>query len=77
MLYIEGTGRPLRTEIGKHRHGVTINYANRPTVTHFKNGRYSISDMKIQALVSGSISGRKRHKMRLISKLSPVDPLLL
>ena len=81
MLYIGETGRCLRTRFGKHRCAVTSNDANQPVARHFNNGSHCVchcvSDMKIRALcpISGSNDSRKRHEMRLISKLGTVHPL--
>ena len=79
MLYIgeTGSGRCLRTRFGEHRQAVTSNDANQPVARHFYNGSHCLSDMKIQALcsISGSNDSRKRHEMRLISKLGTVNPL--
>ena len=77
MLYIGETGRCLRTRFGEHRRSVTSNDANQPVARHFNNGSHCVSDMKIRALcpISGSNDSRKRHEMRLISKLGTVHPL--
>ena len=77
MLYIGKTGRCLRTRFGEHRRSVTSNDANQPVARHFNNGSHCVSDMKIRALcpISGSNDSRKRHEMRLISKLGTVHPL--
>ena len=77
MLYIGETGRSLRTRFGEHRHAVTSKDANQPVARHFNNGSPCVSDMKIRALcpISGSNDSRKRHEMRLISKLGIVHPL--
>ena len=66
MLYIGETGRCLRTRFGA-----------RPVARHFNNGSHCLPDLKIRALcpISGSNDGRKRHEMRLISKLATVHPL--
>ena len=50
--------------------------ANQPVARHFNNGSHCVSDMKIRALcpISGSNDSRKRHEMRLISKLGTVHP---
>jgi hypothetical protein len=42
----------------------------------FNNGNHSVSDMVIRALcpISGSNDSRKRHEMRLTSKLGTVHP---
>ena len=76
MLYIGETGRCLRTRFGEHRHAVIGNDANQPVARRFNNGNHnhSVSDMVIQALcpISGSNDRRKRHEMRLISKLGTV-----
>ena len=76
MLYIGKTGRCLRTRFGEHRRSVTSNDANQPVARHFNNGSHCVSDMKIRALcpISGSNDSRKRHEMRLISKLGTVHP---
>ena len=70
-------GRCLRTRFGEHRRSVTSNDANQPVARHFNNGSHCVSDMKIRALcpISGSNDSRKRHEMRLISKLGTVHPL--
>ena len=67
----------MRTRFGEHRRAVTSNAANQPVARHFNNGRHCVSDMKIRALcpISGSNDSRKRHEMRLISKLGTVHPL--
>ena len=77
MLYIGKTGRCLRTRFGEHRRSVTSSDANQPVARHFNNGSHCVSDMKIRALcpISGSNDSRKRHEMRLISKLGIVHPL--
>ena len=77
MLYIGETGRCLRTRFGEHRRSVTSNDANQPLGRHFNNGSHCVSDMKIRAFcpISGSNDRRRRHEMRLISKLGTVDPL--
>ena len=77
MLYIEETGRLLRTRFGEHRRAVAANDANQPVARHFKFGSHCISDIKIRALcpISGSNDSRKRQEMRLISKLGTVHPL--
>ena len=71
MLYIGETGRCLRTRFGEYRRAVFGNDANQPVARHFNNGNHSVSDMVIRALcpISGSNDSRKRHEMRLISKL--------
>ena len=48
-----------------------------PHAGHFNNGSHCVSDMKIRALcpIPGSNDSRKRHEMRLISKLGTVHPL--
>ena len=76
MLYIGETGRCLRTRFGEHRRVVIGNDANQPVARHFNNGNHSVSDMVIRALcpISGSNDSRKRHEMRLISKLGTVHP---
>ena len=77
MLYIGETGRQLRARFGEHRRAVSANDANQPVARHFNSGSHSISDMKIRALcpISGNNDSRKRHEMRLISKLGTVHPL--
>ena len=47
-----------------------------PVARHFNNGSHCVSDMKIRGLcpISGSNDSRKRHEMRLISKLGTVHP---
>ena len=77
MLYIGETGRCLRTRFGEHRRAVTSNDANQPVARHFNNGSHCVSDMEIRVLcpISGSNDSRKRHEMRLISKLGTVHPL--
>ena len=81
MLYIGETGRCLRTRFGKHSRAVTSNDANQPVARLFNNGSHCVchcvSDIKIRALcpISGSNDSRKRHEMRLISKLGTVHPL--
>jgi hypothetical protein len=76
MLYIGETGRSLRTWFGKHWRAVIGNNANQPVARYFNIGNHSVSDMKIRALcpISGSNDNRKRHEMRLISKLRTVHP---
>ena len=61
----------------EHRRAAISNDANQPSTRHFNNGSNCISDMKIRALcpISGSNNSRKRHEMRLISKLGTVHPL--
>ena len=46
------------------------------TARYFNNGSHCVSDRKIRALcpISGSNDSRKRHEMRLISKLGTVHP---
>ena len=75
MLYIGETGRCLRTRFGEHRRAVTSSNANKPVARHFNS--HCVSDIKIRALcpISGSNYSRKRHEMRLISKLGTVHPL--
>ena len=77
MLYIGETGRCLRTRFGDHRRAVTSNDANQLVARHFNNGSHCVSDMKFRALcpISGSNDSRKRHEMRLFSKLGTVHPL--
>ena len=77
MLYIGETGRPLRTRFGEHRRDVCANDASQPVARYFNSGSHVVSDMKIQVLcpISGSNDSRKRHKMRLISKLGTLHPL--
>ena len=77
MLYIGETGRPLRTRFGEHRRAVCANDASQPVARHFNSGSHVVSDMKIRALcpISGSNDSRKRHEMRLISKLGTLHPL--
>ena len=79
MLHTGETGRCLRTRFGEHRRSVTSNDANQPVARRFDNGSHCVSDMKIRALcsISGSNDSRKRHAMRLISKLGTVHPLLM
>jgi hypothetical protein len=74
LLYIGETGRCLRTRFGEHRRAVIGNDANQPVARHFNNDNHSVSDMVIRALcpISGSNDSRKRHEMRLISKLGTV-----
>ena len=76
MLYIGETGRCLRARFGEHWRAVIGNDANQPVARHFKNSNHSVSDMVIRALcpISGSNVSRKRHEMRLISKLGTVHP---
>ena len=76
MLYIGETGRCLRTRFGEHRCAVIGNDANQPVARHFNDGNHSVSDILIRALcpISGSNDSRKRHEMRLISKLGTVHP---
>jgi hypothetical protein len=66
----------LRTRFGEHRCAVIGNDANLPVARHFNNGNHSVSEMVIRALcpTSGSNDSRKRHEMRLISKLGTVHP---
>ena len=45
--------------------------SNQPVARHFNNGCHCVSDMKM----SGSNDSRKRHEMRLISKLGTVHSL--
>ena len=49
----------------------------RQTLQQWQSLCFSVSDMKIRALcpISGSNDSRKRHEMRLISKLGTVHPL--
>ena len=77
MLYIGETGRSLRTRCGEHRRAVTSNDANQPVARHFNNDTHCVSDIKIRALcpISGSNDSRKKHEMRLISKLGTLHPL--
>ena len=77
MLYIGETGRCLRTRFGEHRRAVTSKDANQSVARHFNNGSHCVSDTKIRALcsISGSNDSRKRHEMRLISKLGTDHPL--
>ena len=77
MLYIEETGRCLKTRFGEHRRAVTSNDANQSVARHFNNGSLCVSDIKIRALcpIFGSNDSRKRHEMHLISKLGTVHPL--
>ena len=65
MLYIEETGRHLRTRFGEHRHAVIGNDANQPVARHFNTGNHSVSDMEIGGLcpISGSNDGRKFKDM--------------
>jgi hypothetical protein len=68
----------VRTRYGEHRRAVIGNDASQPVARHFNNGNHSVSDMVIRALcpISGSNANdiRKRHEMRLISKLGTVHP---
>ena len=77
MLYIGETRKCLKTRFGEHRRAVTSNDANQPVARHFNIGSHCVSGMKIRALcpISGSNGSRKRHEMRLISKLGTVHPL--
>ena len=72
-----GQCRPLRTRFGEHRRAVCANDASQPVARHFNSGSHVVSDMKIRALSpsSGSNDSRKRHEMRLISKLGTLHPL--
>ena len=76
MLELGETGRLLRIRFGEHRRAVIGGDANQPVARHFNAGNHSVSDMKIRALcpISGSNDSRKRHEMRLISKLGTVHP---
>ena len=69
----------LKTGFGEHRRAVTSNDANQPVARHFNNGSHCVSDMKIRALcpIFGSNDSRKRHEMRLISKLGTALSTLL
>ncbi len=60
MLYIEETGRQLRTRFGEHRRAVSSNDANQPVARHFNSGSHCISDMKVRAFcpISGSNDSR-------------------
>ena len=53
------------------------NDASQPAARHFNSGSHVVSDMKIRALcpISGGNDSRKRHEMRLISKLGTLHPL--
>ena len=77
MLYIGKTGKSFTTRFSEHRPAVTSNDANQPVAKHFNSGSHCVSDMKIQDLcsISGSNDIRKRHEMRLISKLGTVHSL--
>ena len=77
MIYIGETGSPLMTRFGEHRHAVCANDASQQVARHFNSGSHVVSDMKISALcpISGSKDNRKRHEMRLISKLGTLHPL--
>ena len=77
MLHIGETGRCLRTRFGEHRRAVTSNDASQPFARHFNRGSHCVSEMKIRALcpISGSNDSRKRHEMRLISKLRGSCPI--
>ena len=77
MLYIEETGRPLRTRFVEHRRAVCANDASQPVARHLNSGSHVVSDIKIRALclISGSNDSRKRHEIRLISKLGTLHPL--
>ena len=76
MLYIGETRRCLRTIFGEYPRTIIGNDANQLVARHFNNGNHSVSDMVIRALCpsSGSNDSRKRHEMRLISKLCTVHP---
>ena len=76
MLYTGETGRPFRTRFGEHR-AVCANDASQPVARHFNSGSHVVSDMKIRAPypISRSNDSRKRHEMRLISKLGTLLPL--
>ena len=76
MPYIGETGRPLRTRFSEHR-AVRANDARQPFARYFNSGNHVVSDMKIRALcpISGSNDSRKRHEMRLVSKLGTLHPL--
>ena len=76
MLYIGETGRPLRTIFGEHRCAVCATDASQPVARHFNSCSHVVSDMKIRAFcpISGSHDSRKRHEMRLISKLGTLHP---
>ena len=60
---------------GEHRRAVTSNDANQPVARHFNNGSHCVSDTRALCPISGSNDSRKRHEMRLISKLGTVHPL--
>jgi hypothetical protein len=57
-------------------HLLAMMLTNPAVARHFNNGNQSVSDMVIRALcpISGSNDSRKRHEMRLISKLGTVHP---
>ena len=80
MIYIGETGRSLRTTFGEHRRTVIGNDANhsftRLFFFIFFTGNHSVSGMIIRVLcpISGSNDSRKRHEMRLISKLDTIHP---
>ena len=59
------------------RRAVCANDASQPVARHFNSGSHIVSDMRIRALcpISGSNDSRKRHEMRLISKLGTLHPL--
>ena len=77
MLYVEETGRPLRTRFGEHRRAVCANDASLPFGRHFNGGSHVVSDIKIRTLcpISGSNDSCIRHEMRLISRLETLHPL--
>ena len=67
----------LRTRFGELRRNVCANDASQPVARHFNSGSHVVSVMKIRVLylISGSNDSRKRHEMRLISKLGTLHPL--
>ena len=64
MLYIEETGRCLRTRFGEHRRSVTSNDANQPVARHFNNSSHcpisgsndSAKDMKCASFPNLALS---------------------
>ena len=77
MLYMGGTGRPLRTRFGEHLRAVIDNDAYQPVARHFNTGNHSVSDMEIRALcpISGSNDSRKNTKCASFPNLALSTPM--
>ena len=75
-LYIDETGRGLRSRFGKHLRIMRKNTPGFPVAQHFNSTGNSIADVQVRGmrLCSGTNMQRKQQEMRLIFRLGRVQP---